>query len=368
MAKKKSSNNAIANIVAALLVLTIGAAGVCCVGYVSRNDEGKWFSNPDLASWHWADKDTPKAEGSGVVLDENGQQLLSDVTYAMPKAMAYLSTSESEYKIGPTVTITATSSLPLNNVPVDWAVTYPSGADASDCVTVTPESDGSLTATLQYLKSFDKQLTLTVSVRDGTSSASCTIDCIKRIEQTKSFYLCGTDFGDYLDVGFKFSYGSGTITPDVNVNSATFSIASDFQNLVKSYLKFDAAFKSYAQSYTNTQALTNGGVETTDETPITYDMFIADWSNYDEAHQNAIKYAWCRAFQEFIIADGDTTGNIGSSTVLTDFEVDFTYKGYVINSYQESDMPGFPFRNVICGYSEGDELEPDLELNYTIVV
>ena len=65
MAKKKSTNNAIANIVVGLLTLAIGAAVVCCVGYVSRNDEGKWFSNPDLASWHWADKDKTNDDNGG---------------------------------------------------------------------------------------------------------------------------------------------------------------------------------------------------------------------------------------------------------------------------------------------------------------
>lgn len=360
MAKRyNKKNDTLLTVIVAILVAIILGAGVLIIGYVSRDANGKWFANSDLASWHWSDKDKTKTESSGVVLDENGKQLLSDVTYAMPKSMAYLETSESEDAVGPMVTITAKQSMELNNVPVDWAVTYPSGADASDCVKVTPESDGSLTATLQYLKSFDKQLTLKVSVRGGSSSATCTIDCIKRIEQTDKYYLCGTDFGDSLDVGFTFSYGSGTITPDVNVKSATFSIASDFQTLVNRYLTFDVDFISHTQSYTNTKALTDGGVETADETPITYDMFIADWSNYDEAHQNAVKYAWYRAFSDF---------GTSNSNVLTDFDVDFTYKGYVIGGYQESDMIGFPVANSISGEYYGAELEPDLELNYNIVV
>lgn len=39
-----------------IVVLAVLAAGVLCLGYASRDTEGKWFRNADLSTWHWEDK------------------------------------------------------------------------------------------------------------------------------------------------------------------------------------------------------------------------------------------------------------------------------------------------------------------------
>lgn len=42
-------------IVITLLVLGAVVAGVLCTGYATRNAEGKWFAESDIAKWHWSD-------------------------------------------------------------------------------------------------------------------------------------------------------------------------------------------------------------------------------------------------------------------------------------------------------------------------
>ena len=41
----------------ALLIVFVLTAGVCCLGFVSRNNAGKWFGNiKNPSTWHWSDK------------------------------------------------------------------------------------------------------------------------------------------------------------------------------------------------------------------------------------------------------------------------------------------------------------------------
>ena len=93
MAKNRynKSGGGIAKAVGAVLVAGLIAAGVCCTGYASRNDDGKWFGNGNLSTWHWSDKspvidgdETDKPNGTtgadGAVMGEaedSGIQLLS---------------------------------------------------------------------------------------------------------------------------------------------------------------------------------------------------------------------------------------------------------------------------------------------------
>ena len=57
MAKRYKNNNNLLTVIVAILVAIILGAGVLIIGYVSRDANGKWFANSDLASWHWSDKD-----------------------------------------------------------------------------------------------------------------------------------------------------------------------------------------------------------------------------------------------------------------------------------------------------------------------
>lgn len=48
--------NGIGKGIAAIFVAGVLTAGICCTGFASRDEDGKWFGNSNVSSWHWADK------------------------------------------------------------------------------------------------------------------------------------------------------------------------------------------------------------------------------------------------------------------------------------------------------------------------
>lgn len=75
------------------LIGGILACGVCCAGYASRNDDGKWFKNGNASTWHWHDKtdadgELPSASGDTT---QAGNDNVSSNNPATP--------SEEEYRI-----------------------------------------------------------------------------------------------------------------------------------------------------------------------------------------------------------------------------------------------------------------------------
>ena len=103
-------------------------------------------------------------------------------------------------------TLTATiEPVDAANKTVDWTIAFvnPSSAWASgktvtDYVTVTPESDGALTATVENLGAFGEQIKVTVTSRDNPEAfAECTVDYAKRIESASfSWRQIPGGFGD----------------------------------------------------------------------------------------------------------------------------------------------------------------------------
>lgn len=87
-------------------------------------------------------------------------------------------------------TITATI-IPANavNKELDWSIawkdagsTWAKGKSISDYLTLTPTSDGALTATVSCKKAFGEQAIVTCQVRtDDTLTATCTVDYKKRV-------------------------------------------------------------------------------------------------------------------------------------------------------------------------------------------
>ena len=90
-------------------------------------------------------------------------------------------------------TLTATI-MPDNaaNKAVDWSVSFvnpasawASGKSVSDYVTVTPTSDGALTANVECLQAFGEQIKVSVTSRENAkATASCTVDYARRIIDT----------------------------------------------------------------------------------------------------------------------------------------------------------------------------------------
>ncbi len=104
---------------------------------------------------------------------------------------------------------------------VDWSVSFvnPSSAWASgktvtDYVTVTPTSDGALTANVENLQAFGEQIKVTVTSRDNAeATAECVVDYVKRV----------------TGISVKLAYQAETI--NVDSSSEETVIPSSFANL-----------------------------------------------------------------------------------------------------------------------------------------
>lgn len=202
MAKTKGNAGKAVAVVLALAVLT---GGVCACGYASRNDENKWFSNSDFASWHWADRlpDTSGKDqnggnvnpgdntaanpgGSDVSVEYNGVTVYKA---ALPRAafaaMGVSEQAESAYTLTAEVSPDYASDKSLDWTKIDWqdgASEWATGKAVTDYVTVTPSADGS-SAVLACLQDFGEPIVLTVSsVSNPEVCATCFINYYQRVK------------------------------------------------------------------------------------------------------------------------------------------------------------------------------------------
>lgn len=127
---------------------------------------------------------------------ENGGALLGESTEQGVKLISQELTREEYAEYGVTAlaenayTLTATiTPSDAENQEVDWRVefvdsssSWASGKSVTDYVTVTPTSDGALTATVANLGEFGEQIKVTVTSRDNPEAkAECTVDYVQKI-------------------------------------------------------------------------------------------------------------------------------------------------------------------------------------------
>ena len=137
-----------------------------------------------------APEEESPAQTETVVTDGEGNAMESGKVYAMPANMVFAATAAepSDAKHGITLKATIDPDTAANQN-VDWSVSFvnpssswASGKTVTDYVTVTPTSDGALTATVQCLKAFGEQIKITVTSRANEyATAECTVDYARRI-------------------------------------------------------------------------------------------------------------------------------------------------------------------------------------------
>ena len=356
-AKTKAKNKSLIAVVIVILVaVLVVAASIGSLGFTKKNFK-TWFNN-----WGKPAASTQsEAQTWGGVIDNVGNEMNSETTYAMPTAMAFYATRDVAQNTSldaPSVTVTCSHNFEFNNVFVDWSIEYPSGASAVDVVTVTPTGDGSLTANVSCSAPFDTQLTLKATLRGNTEKiATCTIDYVKRIQNFNTLCINGSDFNDVSGISCNPVFGIGTVKGNLNVKKVTYDISSEFKADVQSYLKFNITFKSY----TTVNLLLDENYSADGES-WEYGMFIQNFENYDNAHKNAIYYAWNAAF--FNNRSYSNRGNI-----LLDIEIELLYNGKFIQNFTETEYIGAGSSpNYLTGECYGYDLAPDLTLNTNVAL
>ena len=175
MAYRNHSNKVWTAVLAVLLAIVIAGAAAL-VGFLSDGLKN-WDKFKDEEQAEQADE-----TADGVVISDgvsHGIKLMAARAQLDEPQGADPSDTASTYVL--TATITPENA---DNKAVDWTVAFvnpasewATGKTVTDYVTVTPESDGALKATVKCLKAFGEQIKVTVTSRDNAeASASCLID------------------------------------------------------------------------------------------------------------------------------------------------------------------------------------------------
>lgn len=118
------------------------------------------------------------------------------------------------------VPVTVTSSNPDERI--TWSIafnnpdsTWATGKTVTDYVTVTPTSDGALTATVAVLQAFQEQIIVTATSRiDTTASVSCTVDYKDRYKLVGGFNYSSTENEHFFN-GYETTFEVGCMSTAV---------------------------------------------------------------------------------------------------------------------------------------------------------
>lgn len=251
-----------------------------------------WFDKKDEPA---EEEQTEQAGGMEITdgTSANGISLMSaSIAAADYEAYGVSALAESAQ----TVTASITPSDALNKE-VDWSVawknpssTWAKGKDVTDYMTITPTSDGALTATVECIEAFGEQVLVTATSRDNPSAkGSCTADYMQRYLGTETslsfnnsqYYQIGEvatsmDSTGTVNMPNKAESGSNTNTlyspknPVVytSILSETYTLPLEGEDIsYKYYLKLNPEFVTAlddASTYFTTSSL------------------AADWELFDE--------------------------------------------------------------------------------------
>ena len=204
-----------------------------------------------ILGWFEKKEESPAEEEQteqAAVIDGEGNAMDADTVYAMPTAMSFsaasLAQARAQFNEPSGTTITSDESVDVRieayvrpddaaNKKVDFSVAWGTapthGSEpVENYLTVTPDSDGSTTATVSCKKAFgDDTILITVTTREGGFQATCTVtftgvaDGIS-ISGSTATKKSSSGRGEYYEVGT-----SKTYTFDISLTNAFDDVASD---------------------------------------------------------------------------------------------------------------------------------------------
>ena len=171
------------------------------------------------------------------VTDEDGNDLSDGETHAMPSAMNFSANSLVQaLAAGESVDVKITATVYPSDAPergVDFSVAWGSDAElgdspVSDYLTVTPDSDGSATATVSCFKAFgDDTIVITVTTRDGGFTDTCIVSFVGKasalsIDTSTLSENSSSERGTYYEIGVNKSYSL-----NINMSNIFEQVCSD---------------------------------------------------------------------------------------------------------------------------------------------
>lgn len=231
----KYKSNKIVTAVLAILLVVVIAGAAALVGVLSNGFKDWTKFQPDEQT----EQAEEQADNGGAIINapvENGVKLMSaKIPVAEYAANGVSAQAETAYTL--TATITPADAA---NKTVDWSVAFvnPSsswanGKKVTDYVTVTPTSDGALTATVECKQAFGEQIKVTAtSTNNPEKSASCTVDYSQKVTGV-SVSIGDIDFVENGDTVYPFELAVGVrgAGGDVILNfekSTVYTIADTF--------------------------------------------------------------------------------------------------------------------------------------------
>ena len=254
--KSKVLNGIFGGILALVIAGGVAAVGVLSNGFKDWNK----FKKDDTKQG----QPMPPSEDSGgsdiTAEASNGIRLMSMKLAPMQyAAYGVAANAESAY----TVTATVYPEDAANKL-LDWTVsfknassTWASGKKVTDYVTVTPSSDGALTAVVQNIAAFGEQVVVKVTSRDNTSAyATLNVEYLQRT----TGYTLSLDGKTYATTGTKANAAKPTFAASqsaaakVTVNKSSVYTRANTDKAEYFTIKPTAAFKT---------AITNAGLSAT---------------------------------------------------------------------------------------------------------
>ncbi|MDE6442782.1 MAG: hypothetical protein K2L12_08550 [Clostridia bacterium] len=353
MAKsKKSKRGVFIAVVVFILAVALVIASSITTGYLITG-----VANP--TQWGgYVKPDTLEV----IAVSSEGEAMREGCTYAMPDGITFFSArsavDDTELVTERKLVLTPTLSNEYIKGEFDWSLEYSADLapdDNSGAVeehfTITPKDDGRQ-AELTYTSKFNVPIELTVTLRGTDSRATCVLSCMKDVQPRNLCWNMDSMY-DELNFGAVFNVSeNGIEMPEVSLTGVQISFNNDFMSEVQKYLKFNIVFTTAHIDYTNSP-VTIPNLEDWNELEfdfkLNYSDFIKDFDNYDQAHKDAIYFAWHYVF------------NL-SSTGYVNLEVNFCC------SYLGQNLGNLNYSIYDCGYldvapNDWKTVTPDVNLN-----
>ena len=250
-----------------LVLAGVLVAVICCLGFVSRNDEGKWFKNGNLSTWHWSDKSPADNDGNGEDKDPSDDKLVnsgenkgiflraSRISSEQYEDYGIDEQANTAYNITATVNEDAGDKSVVGSVSwKDNASSWATGKNIADYVTLNQTVQYGLEFTLTVKQPFGEPVMIKVaSCADGGIYGTAQVDHLKELELFTATLnpSYGSDLGR-VNVGDKMNtveitpkFGVGTIQGTISNYKTTFTTNGFFRSELQEKLNVGPGTSGY---------------------------------------------------------------------------------------------------------------------------